>query len=730
MQIRQMTATFGKLHQQQMKLKNGLNLIYAPNESGKSTWCQFLRTMFYGFPQRERGEFADKNRFAPWDGSPMSGTMDIVSGTQEYTISRSTERASAPMGSFSCTYTGTGTPVPGVDAQNAGLTLLGVERSVFSRSAFIGQSGLALDQDAALEQRLSSLITTGEEDVSFTESYDRLKKQRNRRRHNKTGLLPALEQEISLLHEQLDHRRAVSNQLQEAQLQLQQTKSRVRELQSMQQHWRTLEYQSALARCDAADKAAQEAQDHFIQLEAAAAKLPSEGELSQLLGMAEALQHSAEDADAAAKRATDAQSAAQEAQRVWQSHPLYPAQRQDLADRLQKPVAGKLFSPLMIVLPLIAGIAAGAALWFLLHQTATALLSGFAALLIVLLIYIGIRRRKLARDIALAKAQRDHLAAEAEQYLRLQKDAEDAAASARHDDAAARGLQQSTQENRQLFLDRVNVFGTQSDDVPSARMQLSFALRQRRELDEARQAARDAATQSQLLRSQLPEQPAGTSAEGGTEQPPLAAQEIAAELPRRVAEQQAMQSRVDDLTGQLRTLGEEEFFSSQLQEKEREQQRLQDEYNTITMAMEALERANTTLQNRFSPALGQRSAEIFSALTGGKYHQVVLNRDFSLSAQSGGDPLFRNIRLLSQGTADQLYLAVRLAVCDMVLPADDLPPLILDDALANFDDGRMAQALDYLADEGQRRQILLFTCQKREGTYLSGRDNIHRLTLA
>ena len=729
MQIRQMTATFGKLHQQKLELGSGLNLIYAPNESGKSTWCQFLRTMFYGFPPRERGEFADKNRFAPWDGSPMSGTMDVVSGAQQYTLSRTTERASSPMGAFSCTYTGTGTTVPGIDAQNAGLTLLGVERSVFSRSAFIGQSGLMLDQDAALEQRLSSLITTGEEDVSFTESYDRLKKQRNRRRHNKTGLLPGLEREIAQLQQQLDHRHMVSLQLQEAQSQLQEAQTRVRNLQRMRQSWQILEYQDALERCGAAEKEAQAAQERFMQLEAAAAKLPSEGEISQLLGMAEALRHSSDDTDEAVEKAAQARSAAQEAQHAWQKHPLYPAQRQDLADRLQKPAAPHLFTPLLILLPLLAGGIVGAVLWLLLHQIPAAILSGGAALLITLLIYIGVRRKKTVQDLDRARSQRDALAAEAEQYFHLQEDAENAEAAARHEEAAARGLRQSAQESLRLFLDRVQAFGPCSDDLSSARAQLTAALRQRRELDAARQEARDAAVQSQLLRSQLPDRPDAAGADAA-ERPAMTAREIAEELPGSLTAQQAMQSRVDDLTGQLRTMGEEQPLLREKQEKEQEQQRLQNEYDALTMAMEALERANTTLQNRFSPALGQRAAEIFSALTGGKYRQVVLDREFSLSAQSGGDPLFRDIRLLSQGTADQLYLAVRLAVCDMVLPADDLPPLILDDALANFDDARMAQALDYLAGEGRRRQILLFTCQKREGTYLSGRDEIRCLTLA
>ena len=43
----------------------------------------------------------------------------------------------------------------------------------------------------------------------------------------------------------------------------------------------------------------------------------------------------------------------------------------------------------------------------------------------------------------------------------------------------------------------------------------------------------------------------------------------------------------------------------------------------------------------------------------------------------------------------------------------------LDDALVNFDDQRMAAALDYLLETAQRRLILLFTCQRREGDYLN-----------
>ena len=217
LRILQANATYGKLNQSQLSLHPGLNVICAPNESGKSTWSSFIRTMLYGLPSRDRGPLADKNRYAPWSGAAMQGRMDVLADGRACTLQRSTRRAVAPMGEFSCTYTGTAAPVEGITALNAGEQLLGVPRDVFERSAFIGQNALAVEQSAELERRIAALITTGEEDASFTESYDRLKKQLNRRRHNKTGQIPALERDIDHLHQTLQELDALERQARQAQ---------------------------------------------------------------------------------------------------------------------------------------------------------------------------------------------------------------------------------------------------------------------------------------------------------------------------------------------------------------------------------------------------------------------------------------------------------------------------------------------------------------------------------
>ena len=209
--------------------------------------------------------------------------------------------------------------------------------------------------------------------------------------------------------------------------------------------------------------------------------------------------------------------------------------------------------------------------------------------------------------------------------------------------------------------------------------------------------------------------------------PTISQEALAEQLPRITQLQQSARSRLDTLTGQLRALGSAGDIDAQLQQCRQQLQQLQGEYDAIALAMTVLDEANTTLQNRFSPALGARAAEIFSKITAGRYQKVLLSRDLSLETDSEGAQ--RSVQLLSQGAADQLYLAVRLAICDLVLPEDKSVPLILDDALLTFDDDRLHAALDYLLEESEKRQILLFTCQKREGAYLSGHKNVTLLAI-
>ncbi len=206
----QLRANFGKLHGT-LTLHEGLNELCLPNEAGKSTWSAFLLAMLYGIDTRERATRENQNlpakeRYRPWDGSSMEGAIDLIWNGRAVTIERRSQ-GRTPMGAFRAYETESGTPVPELTAENCGRTLCGAERSVFERTAFVRQLGMAVSSDAQLEQRLSALVTTGEEGPSASALEKKLRDLKNKYTY-RTGLMPRLQARRDELQAQLSALRA------------------------------------------------------------------------------------------------------------------------------------------------------------------------------------------------------------------------------------------------------------------------------------------------------------------------------------------------------------------------------------------------------------------------------------------------------------------------------------------------------------------------------------------
>lgn len=678
LRILQANATYGKLNQSQLSLHPGLNVICAPNEGGKSTWSRFLLAMFYGLNTRQRGDLADKNRFQPWNGSPMQGKLELAVGSDRLTLSRRTQRADAPLGAFSCTYAGTDTPASGIDALRCGETLLGVPQSVYQRCAFISAGSMAIDADADLERRINALISTGEEKISFSQAESRLKKQLHQRKYNRSGSIPLLESEIAALTSSQAEVRALSEQ--ESLLQKQ-----LRQAQEEQNSRRLARQQELQARID-------KKQRLLNSLPDSAALQAINEQSGAVRSIAEQVQQSR---DAAAQQERSMQEHLQELSK----NPLHPMTRTELEAQLQiQTKAPPQVAQLLISLAM--GLCGGGFLWYEIGRpqilwlcaacVITALAAGnFLRLLVTRIRLQQVRRRELRRQEELRKL--------AESYLPMLEELEEQRTLLQQRNQAAEDGEQRLRAALSSLLALVQKWDASVHTATDIRHFVQQASRQRETLaEEIRQA------QAELLQAQMP-----------------GADDLSTRLQQQIAQVQ----------GRLAALGGTEEAERQIALKRAQLWQQQAEYDALTAALEALRDANTTLQNRFSPELGRRAAEIFSDMTGSDWTHILLDREFHLSAESGSDPTRRSVQVLSSGTADQLYLATRLAICEMVLPAEQNPPLILDDALLAFDDERLHKTLDYLAQLGKQRQILLFTCQSREANYLTGHDGVRIVRL-
>ena len=702
MKIYSMTATFGKLEHETLVLQPGLNILEAPNEWGKSTWCAFLVAMLYGLDTRvktTKTALADKERFAPWSGAPMAGRIDLNWNGRDITIERQTKRR-VPLGEFRAYETETGLPIPELTAANCGQTLLGVEQTVFRRAGFIRHSDLPVTQDEALRRRLNALVTTGDESGAADKLAQQLKELRNRCRYNRSGLLPQAESQRDAIEgklQELDNLQLQSRKLQQRLEELKQTR------RDLENHRKALNYTAS--QLDARRVAqARDARDagmaQLTRLEHATANLPP-----------------LETAQREVEKLTDHIASWNDLLLEEQMLPQPPAppceepvfrgltgteaitMAQDDQAQYKGSYLGRPFVPWLLAI--LVSLALAVALVFLERPL---LLAIPAALILFSIVMICLRRRK---NTQLRKQLLERYGT-ADTDLWTKKAWEHAEAIAEY--SKALGAYRTAQNDiamRKEELTRIRLELGRGESPEKALYLWNQAIRC---WEEYHSALRDQAKLENHLQDL---QSMARSADAPDYEDTLTCNEAQTltMLNDAASEQQRLQNRLGQYRGQMEALGDPQELQKQHTEICRRIARLEDRYAALTIAMDTLAEARQELQRRFAPRISRRAQQLLGAMTQGRYTRLTLGSDFSLQAGAESEDVLHDAWWRSDGTIDQLYLALRLAVAEELTPE---APVILDDALVRFDDKRAKAALDILRQEAEHRQILLFTCHSRE----------------
>lgn len=445
--------------------------------------------------------------------------------------------------------------MPDITGSNLGETLLGVPREVFERSAFIGQSGLAVDQDAELERRIAALITTGEEETSFSETYDRLKKQLNRRRHNKTGQIPALELEMDDLRRSLAVLESYTARVSELQSELEQTAECIAALETAQAQWSQIEQQRKLQRYAQACQTANEAARRAAELEQAAGTLPEPGELQRMRMQFDALQTDLFPAlKAQQTKAQEAQQAGRAGQGALRSAPALPVKDEALQARAAALSEPSVPSVVPAVLALLAALAGGVFAGVQLSQAFSPLVwVGFGVCAGGSPPPSGCSPAVERRARAAGRRREPRRARPAiEEYLPLRRAMQDAEDAARRRPLRRR-LRAVLPEPARQLLRALQSYAPDTDNLPAAFTALDRMQRSLKELDAAREAAKVAAAQRELLAEHLPLQAEPLA--DPIPEPEQSPEEIARQLPTLQASRRELQSQLDRLLGQIRAIG-------------------------------------------------------------------------------------------------------------------------------------------------------------------------------
>ena len=131
---------------------------------------------------------------------------------------------------------------------------------------------------------------------------------------------------------------------------------------------------------------------------------------------------------------------------------------------------------------------------------------------------------------------------------------------------------------------------------------------------------------------------------------------------------------------------------------------------TLGTAIKFLQAAQERVHRDIAPVLRATVLEQLEHVTGGRYTDCRVNPESLQVEVADAAGRWRAARLLSHGTAEQLYLLLRVALArHLTDPAGEACPLILDDVVSAADSERKRQLLETLLSISESTQVILFT---------------------
>ena len=173
---------FGKIKDKEIYLGDGINVIFGKNEAGKSSILKFITSMLYGASKNKNGrEISDFDRFKPWKSDEFSGkikyTLDIG---RTYEVYREFKKKNPvifdeSMTDISKQFTVTKNGIEFFYDQT------GIDEETFYNTAITEQEGIRLSKSSqnSIIQKISNLISSGDDNISYKKSIDKITKSQN-----------------------------------------------------------------------------------------------------------------------------------------------------------------------------------------------------------------------------------------------------------------------------------------------------------------------------------------------------------------------------------------------------------------------------------------------------------------------------------------------------------------------------------------------------------------------
>jgi hypothetical protein len=688
---------FGKFHNKNLSLKNGINLIYGENEAGKSTIHSFIRGMLFGI-EKSRGRASKEDlytKYQPWDTQGFGGSMDFIAGDKKLRIIRNFDKNNK---STSILDLETGRELA---AGSQELTALyeGLTEAGFRNTISIEQLKARTDQELADEVRnyIANLSLTKSNEVDVTKALTYLQAKRK----ELLAKLPS-EKKRKLLEEielglQAEERIAeLKEKLERAEQEEQLLKKAFEEEEQklLTEDFKSLDsYTSYLERFPAIEEKYRIYQDKTKQkkLLEERIQLLSDSSHKQRNITSQGIQQGIHKLENIQKDMTELE----KTKDTLLSQELESVKRRDKKKKFIL-LTTFLAGCLGVVVSLISGNGLLAPLWSVV--IAAGIIYNIQASGKVKAQQENARILNEEYENAL-----DNLKAEGLDILSQYKAQNLIALRNRYEEELRREMEdvhlqkQREEYNRQVSMLKEELKQLEEDIVIYAK---GFGNRPFTDTYDRGGLEKEAFISS--LRDFVAREKRNLV---------YYKQEGARRLEEIRLKKEKLRWELNQLLGNEESLLENQALNEIL---EKEEQEINEELQAIRLAIETINRLSVDIHDSFGQELNYVASGLAKEITSGKYGTIKI--DEKLNIKVGHEDNYYLIDRFSSGTMEQMYFALRMAVSD-IMYGKGVMPVLLDDCFALYDDVRTAAVLRYL-EEKRDGQILLFTCHQRERAIL------------
>lgn len=708
-------VSFGKLKNVCVTAEKGINILSAPNESGKSTLAAFIKFVFYGFAGARMQTLTENERklYTPWDAEVSEGSITITADGTKYTV----HRRCLASGKESAEITNYSTGRAEFTGEVAGEVFFGVSEEVFARTLFFRQLTLPQSRDEVLADRLKNIAISADEQVSTKKAISKLNECKNELKGRLgNGLIPKAEKERDLLEEQITEALSVRKETERLSGEIKKRAldmaDAAEQLEILQKERRNIEKYESLTKLRNINRLTLEERNAREEYEAVSAGLKQRDDGAAMSALF------AKNSEYVAvrlgyeKNELELEEAKREHEELLASAKITPDDAKK-ASRLLK--SSKKTSKLLFIIGALLAVFGIVSSLASENTMGLGIIIGVAGLFSAVFgAVIMAKPSGFARELGFATTSEMESAIDALPMLERQISESArrlAAIEDEYNESAARmailkreldeGIGRYTdvaEGNYGEKLELILRLSTESGE------KLAVWHAKKEELDNALKGVDINALAEDARGAEPPERDRAK-----VDYEIRFYSEKHYKLSELNRESELNLATLEAKCGDPAVLvGKRDSLNARIAE-------LEMKHKAYETAIKTIEDAADYMKSMVAPRIGERADEYFTAATGGKYSAFEIDTRLSMSF---GEDMRRSCDYLSAGTRDSAYLSLRLALADMLFGGCGVP-ILLDDAFVRMDDNRLRMMLGAVKEAAKKHQIFILTHGNREALAFS-----------